>query len=64
MDLVLAFGHIISGSWRLAKHDSTSLEGRACSTLGVINEFALTASNLWYVFLAVDLVRAIRNPFR
>ena len=35
-----------------------------CSALGGFYTFTLAASNLWYLILAVDLVKAIRNPFR
>ena len=63
MDFVIALGHIIAWISHLskAKTDGT-LAG--CKVIGVINEIALVASNLWYVMLAVDLLKAIRNPFR
>lgn len=63
MDFVIAVGHILAGIASLAgsEHDPRR---KACMALGTVNEFALVASNLWYVFLAVDLIRAIRNPFR
>ena len=35
-----------------------------CKVIGVINEIALIASNMWFMMLAVDLFKAIRNPFR
>ncbi len=63
MDLLIALGHIVAGIHPLA--GSTGMyEQSACRVLGVLNEFALIASNLWYIFLAVDLLRAIRNPFQ
>ena len=63
MDFVIALGHIAAMIFSLskAKCDGT-LTG--CRVIGVINEIALLASNLWYVMLAVDLLKAIRNPFR
>lgn len=64
MDFVVAVGHIVAGVANLAGSDLHDPEGKACMTLGIVNQFALVASNLWYVFLAVDLIRAIRNPFR
>lgn len=64
MDLVIAIGHIVSGYAGLATKDNCGYQGHLCKALGVINEFALMASNLWYVVIAVDLARAIRNPFR
>ena len=64
MDLVIAIGHIVSGAADLAGAETNDPRRTVCMALGVVNEFALVASNLWYVFLAVDLVRAIRNPFR
>lgn len=63
MDFVIAMGHIISVISNVSKaEDDAALVG--CKVIGVINEVALIASNLWYVMLAVDLVKAIRNPFR
>ena len=63
MDLVIALGHIVTLFFRLSKAESEeTLTG--CRVLGVINEVALVASNLWYVMLALDLIKAIRNPFR
>ena len=63
MDLVIALGHIIAMLFGLSKAESSSsLIG--CRVLGVVNEIALVASNLWYVMLALDLYKAIRNPFR
>lgn len=68
MDLVIALGHIVAGFSSIAGHDLASSKEpgtmHACQVLGVLNELALVASNLWYVLLSVDLVRAIRNPFR
>jgi hypothetical protein len=62
-DLVIALGHIIAAVFSLSKIGSDgALNG--CKVIGVINEIALIASNLWYVMLAVDLLKAIRNPFR
>lgn len=59
MDFIIALGHMVAGAFELALNN-----GRPCKVLGVINEFTLVASNLWYIFLAVDLIRAIRNPFK
>lgn len=64
MDFVIAVGHIMAGVSTLAVNHPDSPKGKVCMALGTVNEFALVASNLWYVFLAVDLIRAIRNPFR
>ena len=63
MDLVIALGHIAAVIFQLseAKSDQTLI---GCKVIGVINEVALVASNLWYVMLALDLFKAIRNPFR
>ena len=63
MNLVIALGHIVAVIFQLskAKSDNTLI---GCKVIGVINEIALIASNLWYVMLAVDLLKAIRNPFR
>ena len=63
MDLVIAVSHIVAGIHPLAGSPDFAEEG-ACKALGVLNEFALIASNIWYIFLAVDLLRAIRNPFQ
>lgn len=63
MDFVIAMGHIIAGIFTLAQSDTYVKKG-ACAALGTVNELSLMASNLWYVVLAVDLIRAIRNPFR
>ena len=63
MDLLIAIGHVVSFIFRLPS--ATSYRIRVgCGILGVFNQFALVASNLWYVLLAVDLIKAIRNPFR
>ena len=63
MDLVIALGHIVAMIFGLPQAESEStLKG--CRAIGVINEVALVASNLWYVMLALDLFKAIRNPFR
>ncbi len=63
MDFVIAVGHIVAGIHPLAGSPHQG-ERTACQILGVVNEFALISSNLWYIFLAVDLLRAIRNPFQ
>lgn len=63
MDMVIAIGHIASGIFGLAEAKTEPLL-RGCETVAVINQFALFASNLWFVILAVDLVKAIMNPFR
>ena len=63
MDLVIALGHIVAVIFSLSKASSDrALIG--CQVIGVVTEIALVASNLWYVMLAVDLLKAIRNPFR
>ena len=63
MDFVIALGHIATMVFDLSKAECDgALAG--CRVIGVINEIALVASNLWYVMLAVDLLKAIRNPFR
>ncbi len=64
MDFIIAVGHIISGIFSLAEAQEHSPRFYACGVLGAVNEMALIASNLWYIFLAVDLIKAIRNPFR
>ena len=63
MDSVIAVGHISAMIFHLseAEHNGTLI---GCKVFGVINEIALMASSLWYVMLAVDLIKAIRNPFR
>ncbi len=63
MDLVIAMGHIIAMPFGLSRAE-TSAALTGCRVLGVVNEVALVASNLWYVMLALDLYKAIRNPFR
>ena len=61
--MVIALGHITAVPFGLPQAETRStLIG--CRVLGVINEVALVASNLWYVMLALDLYKAIRNPFR
>ena len=63
MDLVIALGHIVAMIFHLSEAESfCTLIG--CKVIGVINEMALVASSFWYVMLAVDLIKAIRNPFR
>ena len=63
MNFVIALSHIIAAIFHLSKAKSDrALVG--CKVIGVINEVALVASNLWYVMLALDLFKAIRNPFR
>lgn len=63
MDLVIGLGHIIAAIFQLseAENDGTY---KGCQAIGVISEVALIASTLWYVMLALDLIKAIRNPFR
>ena len=63
IDFMIAVGHIAAGIHPLAGSPNGP-EHTACQILGVVNEFALISSNLWYIFLAVDLLRAIRNPFQ
>lgn len=63
MDLLIAVGHIIATIFSLSEAECDSaLVG--CQVIGVINEIALVASNVWYAMLALDLIKAIRNPFR
>ena len=65
LDSLIALGHIVSA---LANLTDEGDEGEAkmvgCSVLGGFNMFTLLASNMWYLVLAMDLVKAIRNPFR
>ena len=65
LDSLIALGHIVSA---LANLTDEGCEGEAkmvgCSVLGGFNMFTLLASNMWYLVLAMDLVKAIRNPFR
>ena len=63
MDLLLALSHIAAGPSHLARAE-TNAHFIGCATLGCINQVALLASNIWFVVLAVDLLKAIRNPFR
>lgn len=63
VDLVIALGHIVAMMFRLSQAETKSTLA-SCKVLGVINETALVASNMWYVMLAMDLIKAIRNPFR
>lgn len=63
MDLAIALGHIVSGIFRLSEINTVAAVW-GCGIIGTLNEVALVASNLWYVVLAVDLIKAIRNPFR
>ena len=63
LDSLIALGHIVSVLADLTREgDSGRMVG--CSVLGGFNMFTLLASNLWYLVLAVDLMKAIRNPFR
>ena len=63
MDFLIAIAHIVSYGARLTDIDD---DGRhyGCIVVGAFTAFALMASNLWYLVLAVDLLKAIRNPFR
>ena len=63
MDLLIALGHVVSRVFELAAAQSMGAV-IGCQIIGSVNEFALVASNLWYVLLAIDLIKAIRNPFR
>jgi len=63
IDLLIAISHIASAGAHLT-HIQDNHRKNGCIALGVFNEFALIASNLWYLILAVDLLKAIRNPFR
>jgi len=56
-------GHIVAHIFELPE-SHTEAQVAGCAILGTFNEFALVASNLWYAFLAWDLIKAIRNPFR
>lgn len=64
MDFVIAVGHIIAMMFHLSNTRNWDGALKGCKVIGVINEVALVASNMWYVMLAVDLLKAIRNPFR
>ena len=55
LDFLISICHII-----LFK---AGVQDKVCDGFGVVFEFTLIAANLWYAFLAYDLVRAIRNPF-
>ena len=63
VDCLIAIGHILSFVFSLPESQT---EGQVigCAILGTFNEFALVSSNLWYAVLALDLIKAIRNPFR
>ena len=62
-DFVIVTGHIIAAVFELSRAETDErLEG--CQFLGLVNEVALVASNMWYIMLALDLLKAIRNPFR
>ena len=63
MDLLIALSHIVAGPSHLAEA-TTHAHFIGCATLGCINQVALLASNFWFVVLALDLLKAIRNPFR
>lgn len=63
MDMLIAVTHIVSWIGQLSEAECNATRN-GCQALGIINEFALVASSLWYVILAVDLIKAIRNPFR
>ena len=63
LDSLIALGHIISGLADLTS-ESDPIRMTGCSVLGGLNTFMLTASSIWYLVLALDLVKAIRNPFR
>ena len=62
-DFVIAIGHIVAAIFKLSAAETDGTK-EGCEALGVVNEIALVASNLWYVMLALDLLKAIRNPFR
>lgn len=68
MDFVIAVGHIIVMIFHFSIKimNTSNLDGAltGCKVIGVINEIALVASNMWYMMLTVDLLKAIRNPFR
>lgn len=63
LDFLIALGHIVAFIAHLQNRpDKARTYG--CMALGAFNVFTLMASNMWYLVLAVDLVKAIRNPFR
>lgn len=67
LDFLIALGHIVAFIARLQNGpDLRYSDSRkyGCMALGAFNVFTLMASNMWYLVLAVDLVKAIRNPFR
>lgn len=63
MDMLIAVTHIVSWMGQLSEAECNARRN-GCRVIGIINEFALVASSFWYVILAVDLIKAIRNPFR
>ena len=63
LDLLIAVGHVVAISADLQRQDDPARK-YTCSVLGGFNTFTLMASNLWYLVLAVDLAKAIRNPFK
>ena len=63
MDLMIAVTHIVTTFAHLSEAECKATR-IGCQVIGIINEFALVASSFWYVILAVDLIKAIRNPFR
>ena len=63
MDLLIAVTHIVSWIGKLSEAECNATRD-GCRVIGIINQFALLASSFWYVILAVDLIKAIRNPFR
>ena len=63
LDCLMATTHIVSYIAYLTDVENEH-KRYGCTVVGAINAFTLTASNAWYLVLAVDLVKAIRNPFR
>ena len=59
LDLVISVGHIVSFIFRF----ETNQYQIPCKVLGYLFEFSLVSTNLWYAFLAYDLIKAVRNPF-
>ena len=63
LDLLISVGHVVAIAADLKRQNDPARE-YTCSVLGGFNTFTLMASNMWYLVLAVDLAKAIRNPFK
>ena len=59
LDLAISVGHIVSFIFHFEMQKSQI----PCQVLGYLFEFSLISANLWYAFLAYDLIKAVRNPF-